>query len=492
MTQDEILAWAWDAFGNAKFGDYRNTRRAVAMAAQACRTPAGKVTKVFGDDTRAREAAYDFLENPRVTHQAITHSVAVATACRCVDLPFVIAPVDGTSLSLSHARMTEAFGALGSRKKGRGLKVITSLAISPDGTTLGLGPLKWWNRVPVPKDADGTRQHHAKRSVEQKETQHWLDVVRDYRAIFAEHAPGVRVWWVMDREADGWPLLTEASRNGDWFTIRSKADRRLFSWGSRKKKLRKVLKNQPLGGEYEMQVPERPAHGAHPARAARLARMQMRWCSATLDMRDSWTGKPCRLTVNVLWVREVGTTPHGEKPIDWILLTSHPIESVQDATLVLHSYQTRWRIEEFHRTWKSGDCCVEDNELRSPQAVMKWASILAAVAARAERLKLVSRNDPTLPASVEFTPNEIRVLRARRRKLVKKGTRIPKMPSVRVAVRWTAELGGFAGSYPTQPGSITIARGLETLRWLVAGAELAEDLEKDAPAGRRKRSANRT
>jgi hypothetical protein len=489
MTTDEIRAWAWEEFGRADFGDYRNTKRAVAMAAQACRTPAGRLTDVFADDPRAREAAYDFVENPRVTHEAITESVAIATACRSEGLPYVIAPVDGSSLSLSHGRTTKDFGPLGSREKGRGVKVITSMAISPDGTTLGLGPLKWWIRVPVPKNADGTRQHHAKRSVEQKETQRWLDVMRGYRAIFAEHAPGVRVWWVMDREADSWPLLTEASRNGELFTIRSKVDRRLFSWGRRKKKLRKVLKQQPLGGEYELQVLERPAHGAKPARAARLARMQMRWCSATLDMRDSWTGNPCRVTVNVLWVREVGTTPRGEKPIDWVLMTSHPIESLQDAMLVLHSYQTRWRIEDFHRTWKSGDCCVEDNELRSPQAVMKWASMLAAVAARAEKLKLVSRNDPTLPASVEFTPNEIRVLRARRRKLVPKGTRIPKMPSVRVAVRWVAELGGFAGSYPTQPGSITIARGLEKLKWLVAGAELAQDLDVEAPVGRRNRSA---
>lgn len=481
-------AWAWEELGNAAFGDYRNTRRAVAMTAQACKTPAGKITDVFADSVRAREAAYDFLENPRVKHEEITASVAIATACRSEGLPYVIAPIDGTSVSLSHARTTEAFGALGSRKKGRGLKVITSLAISPDGTTLGLGPLQWWSRSPVPRNADGTRQHHAKRSVEQKETQHWLDALSEYREIFAEHAPGVRVWWVMDREADGWPLLTEASRDGDWFTIRSKVDRRLFSWGPRKK-LRKVLKKQQLQGEYELEVPARPAQGAHPARAARLARMQMRWCRATLDMRDSWTGKPRRLTVNVLWVREVGTTPRGEKPIDWVLLTSYPIESMEDAKLVLRGYQARWRIEEFHRTWKSGDCCVEDNELRTPEAVMKWASILATVAARAERLKLVSRSDPTLPASVEFTPNEIRVLRARRRKLVKKGTRIPPMPSVRVAVRWVAELGGFAGSYPTQPGSITIARGLEKLRWLVAGLELAETLSADPPTRRRIRSA---
>ena len=68
--------------------------------------------------------------------------------------------------------------------------------------------------------------------------------------------------------------------------------------------------------------------------------------------------------------------------MDWLLLTNVPVRSVEDVTGVLRSYKMRWRIEEMHKAWKSGACQVEQTQLRSKDAVIKWATILAAVATR--------------------------------------------------------------------------------------------------------------
>ena len=70
----------------------------------------------------------------------------------------------------------------------------------------------------------------------------------------------------------------------------------------------------------------------------------------------------------------------------------------------------RWRIEEFHRTWKSGACNGEDTQLRSREAVIRWASMLAVVAVRIERLKRLSREEPTRSAADELSDIEIEVL----------------------------------------------------------------------------------
>ena len=84
-----------------------------------------------------------------------------------------------------------------------------------------------------------------------------------------------------------------------------------------------------------------------------------------------------------------------------MLLTSVECSSFEHACRVNFGYSQRWRIEEFHRTWKSGACKVEETQLHDAAQVKKWATMLATVALRIERLKYLSRKQPDLPASVD-------------------------------------------------------------------------------------------
>jgi hypothetical protein len=470
MTWNATTAWAWEEFGKAELGDFRNTRRAVRMAAQAVKTPGGRLTTVFADENEL-EGAYDFLENDRVEHIAIGRGIAAGCAERCARLPFAWIVVDGTSLSLKDATGDKRFGPIGNESRGaRGIKAITVFVLDPNGTPQGLGQFDWWIRTPAPLRDDGkSKVDNGKRKVKDKETQRWLDAIGNTREVWQQHAPATKRWWVIDREADSWSLLLEACRDNDWMTIRSKVNRRVKAMGQDNVYLRDALAAQHVLDEFELSVPQGPK------RTARLARMQMRCCQVTLDMHEKWSKKKHPLTVNVLWVYEVGTAPVGEEPLDWVLLTNHPIDTLEDACLVLFSYTQRWRIEDFHRAWKSAGCCVENNQLRGPDQVIKWAMILATVAARAERLKLLARNEPKLPASVELTPYEITAIRALHRRRAKPGERIARMPTIDKAVLWIAQLGGYTGkSSGGPPGAMTIMRGLERLRDVALGIELAE------------------
>ena len=119
---------------------------------------------------------------------------------------------------------------------------------------------------------------------------------------------------------------------------------------------------------------------------------------------------------------------------------------------------------------------VEEAQLRSSAHAMRWATLLASVALRIERLKFLSRTDPTLAASGELTRHEIRALVLWKRRTKKRTEPMPgAAPTIAEAVRWIAEMGGYTGkSSGGPPGSITIGRGLERLR---QRAEALEDLE---------------
>ena len=256
------------------------------------------------------------------------------------------------------------------------------------------------------------------------------------------------------------------SQSGHWFTVRAAWDRVLAETGRDKQYLRaRMAATRPIGA-YGLDVPARPG------RQARRARMVMYAAEVTLLLRDKRTGKRHPLLVRVVWALEQGTTPSGEKPLDWMLLTNAPIETDGAALEVLIGYSMRWRIEEFHKTWKSGGCNVELTQLRSRNATIRWATMLAMVAVRIERLKRLAREEPERPASDELTPIEIEVLIGLKRLYKKRTENIPStIPPIGQAVRWIADLGGYTGkSSGGPPGSITICRGLERLKYGVEGA----------------------
>ena len=468
MKDATSAEWAHREFGQAKLKDARWLARLVLVAAQAARRPAGKVTEVFGN-AAARQGAYGLLESEDVTAEQVGAPMFAACAKQCACEEFVFCAVDGSSVTVTDLNDDKDLGSIGTRKQGaRGVKVISALAISEKGVPLGLASQVWWKR-PTPS---GKRKHRDLRRTEEKEVQRWLDTMERSREVMSEHAPQTKLWFQLDREGDAWPILQSADLNGHWFTIRGNHNRRVLLKKGRQSYLRDVLAKQPVVTHYELQV-----SGA-PKRTARVARMSVRACSMTLDFRDKRTKKHFPKQVHVVLAREQGTTPTGEKPIEWLLLTNRPIATVEGIKQIVFGYAQRWRIEDFHRTWKSGTCRVEESQLRSAEALIKWATILAAVAVRAERIKLLSRKEPDRPASDEFSPVEIRAITLLRfGKSAKKHLGDSQMPTLAQVTLWLAQIGGYTGkSSGGPPGSVTLTRGLKEVAVAVRTLEATEGI----------------
>ena len=427
--------------------------------------PSGKVSAVF-DRTKDREGAYDLLESPHVKPEALAESVFAATVARArsVGDPYVYVALDGSSLALTDRNGSKGFGPVGApHRPVRGLKVMNALAVARDGVPLGLVDQIFWNRTPTQEGltrAERTRRNR-KRAFEDKEP--WYFVAAAKHAIRRLECEGLRAWMVIDREGDDRNILLELHRAGCVFTVRGGRgnwDRRL--WPDGEQSVREMLDAEPSLGTYEVEV------GRTGRRAARTATMDVRAAQVVLRFPPRGAMKTDALRLYAVHVREIGG---GHEPLDWLLYTNAPVLTSEHAQRVIASYQARWRVEEFHRTWKQGECNVEDAQLRSQDAFVKWATLLSAVATRIERLKYLSRRKPDAPASCELAAEEIEALKLDRRR--RTGRRTPQTPSIADATRWIAELGGWIGARNGPPGSVTIARGLERLAYLVEGIALA-------------------
>lgn len=456
--RDEHDIWATEEFSHAELGDRRRTRRLVEMAASAARQPAGTVTAVF-DGSAEREAAFRLLENDDVIARAIAASSHAATLDRCAAYEYIFVAVDPTSVLLRDHTDSKGFGRVGtSHKPSLGMYAIHALAVTPDGTPLGLVEQRWWVRdKPVPPRVRSKKGSYRAR-FQDKETHHWIDVLTSVDEQCKQHPSGVRPWFQLDRGGDCWPVLMLAIERDLLLTVRSTHNRRLQDEeGKAAAYLWSKVQGQPLLGRYTVEVPARAEH------PGRTALMEVRACKVTIELRVS-RKKRRYVSVNAVLAREKSK---AKDRLEWKLLTTHPVTSFEQTCTVIDGYTTRWRVEEFHRAWKSGVCHVEDSQLRARDHFIKWATLLAAVAARAVRISYLARSQPDQPARSEFTQDEIdAVLILKKRTDYKRGSD----PPLGVFVVWLAEIGGYTGkSSGGPPGPKVIARGLQRIDGLAEG-----------------------
>jgi len=452
MNRYETLAnvevWSEDEFGKADLGNKARVQRLVMMARAAADQPAGRITQVF-KTSADREGAYKFLENPKIDGDSIALATHVATAERCAGEEFVFVPVDGSSLSLSDPKHTRGgLGPVGNRsKRGRGLEVMNSIAVQKDGTPLGMLGQAFWAREEK-KNPKPRRQ----RPLEEKETRFWFTAINQTIEAFVRAQNDCRPWFQLDRGGDFRELLGWAAESGTLTTVRAAQNRRVMD--AETKYIWETVEATPVVGRYTLDV----APG--PRRKKRQAQMEVRTCPVTLRLPHPWTGNNGLATLHVVQTREVATTPDGEKPIEWTLLTTFEVQTFEHACVVIYGYAQRWRVEEFHKTWKS-TCGIEDTLLEEASRVIKWAAIMAAIAMRIERLKYLARKSPDQPATEEFTRNEIDAAIILREP---NGYTLGDTPSISLVVRWVADLGGYTGkSSGGPPGSIVIGRGLKEI-----------------------------
>ena len=110
------------------------------------------------------------------------------------------------------------------------------------------------------------------------------------------------------------------------------------------------------------------------------------------------------MTVNVVQVREIDPPP-GEDAVEWLLITTLPIDTIDNVRKIIQYYTMRWMIEVFFRVLESG-CRVEERRFEHVDRVLNFVAVALVVAWRVLMVCRLGRSCPDLDCEAIFEPSE--------------------------------------------------------------------------------------
>jgi hypothetical protein len=365
----------------------------------------------------------------------------------------VLAIQDTTDLNFDSLKHTTGLGFTGTGQQ-QGFKVHSCFAVSGEGEPLGVLEQYTWSR----QQRTGKSKDRRKKQTHEKESQRWLDTLTAAEQGVDESVCLVHVG---DREADIYDLFIQPRNANSELLIRATHNRKL---ANELGYLIPTIEQGPMVGQSTLEIRR------NPQRAARKATLSLRAMEVSIDVprHHLKRGESQPVIINIILVQEESPSDGGQ-PIRWLLLTTLPIETFEQVWQCVYWYSLRWLIERFHFTLKSG-CRIEELQLEDVQRLLKALSTYSIIAWRIMAMTYRARLNPEDSCEVVLEPAEWRLLR---RKFQPKN-RSKKPPTLRQAVTWIAQLGGFlARKEDGEPGLKTIWRGLGVLRNLLEGAQLA-------------------
>lgn len=445
------LDWAEQEFGGCVLPDARLQTRLLTLARDFYARPTASLAQACSSRAKTK-AAYRFLDHEQTTMDTLLQPHYRSTQARMRGESIVLAVQDTSSLNYTTHVATEGLGPIGSTAEGpQGLHLHSTLAFNVQGTPLGFIDVQCWARDP---GEFGKKAQRQRVPIEDKESYKWL---KSFNATVATQAscPRTTLVSVGDREADIYELFQEAAAHpeGPKLLVRAEHNRKLKD---EQQRLWETMQARSVDAVQVLQVPRQGS------RAAREASMDIRYAAVSLVAPRRRHGPA--LAVWAVLAQEQDA-PAGVKPLEWMLLTTVEVSSVEQACEKLMWYSRRWGIEVLHRTLKSG-CRIEQRQLGQADRLEACLAIDLVVAWRIYHLCKLGRDDPQAPCSVYFEEAEWKALTVF---TTKKPASPNQVPTLRDMIRSVATLGGFLGRKGDgEPGTQTLWLGLQRLDDIVA------------------------
>lgn len=444
--------WAQNLFGEADLRDRRRTRRLVDLSAALAGKPKKRICSVFSEWKRIK-GSYRLIENDAVSAQDL-YAPSTAAAVRAASgYPTVLAISDTASLNFTNHRATSGLGSI-AEAEVQGILFHSTILLRKDGLPLGLLRQQAWVRDP--KDY-GKRHRRTKRKLEDKESHRWIQTVEDC-SLFLDELPEKErpvLIHVFDREGDIHEVFEALEDASDACVIRSSWNRKVENPNGY---LHDAVAQAPVLGRKTNDVPRKQGE------RKRKAKVEYRACSVTLKPPTKVHPHRRCVTVNGVSITEVDPPQGVSKPLHWILVTTLPVDTLEEVLEVVRIYTLRWRIEEYHLILKSG-CKMEALQFETAERLMKMLAILAAIALRLLALTYHARIEPDMPCTVILSEDEWRALMTAIHE--RPPPRNARPPTMRQAFLWIGKLGGHIGRKSDgMPGVRTMWQGWQDLQML--------------------------
>lgn len=440
-------SWAEMEVGSAELGDERLTKRLVKMVEKFEAQPFASIPQAC-EGWADTQAAYAFFDNDKVDHRSIMAPHFCVTRERMQEENIVLALQDTVLLNYTSHKTTKGLGPVGAEAQQQaGLVMHATLATTSEGTPLGLLDTDIWARE------EKVIENKAKsrlRPIEEKESYKWL---KSLRRSVADIPEGVSLVSICDREGDIFEFFDLVRDLDAQVVVRAAQDRRVEGASGR---LWATLYARPIVDVVQVHV---PAREDQPARDAQLS---VRFAKVVLRPPKNHPNrkKLRRIRVWAILTMEI-SPPEDVSPISWMLLTNVPVHDPADAHERLSWYTQRWKIEVFFDVLENG-CKVEDRRLRTAERLQRCIAVYAVVAARIQRMTFLAREEPDASCLQVLTDDEWQALYCH----IHETDQLPSYPpTLRQAMRWIAQMGGFLGrKCDGEPGIRTVWRGWQRLQ----------------------------
>jgi len=402
---------------------------------------------------------YEFLSNSKVTSDGILLGHIRETVRRCQQEAEVYVATDTTEFNFGQPRE-----GLGRVTSGSGFMAHLALAISGTGKVLGVLGYDPWVRVASDPKKKVTKYERGKDP--DRESTRWQRMVDSVEAHLK--GSGVKATYLSDRESDDYPFIHSFVKHKRNCVLRVMHNRVLApDQDGASGKLYPLMAG--LSGVIIREVPisaraaERgrkkkrapAALKTHPPREARTATLHFAATTVTIKRpTHRYAELDATITVNVVHVFEPDP-PEGQPAVQWRLMTTLPVNTLQQIEAVVDAYRKRWVIEEYFKALKSG-CQIEKRQLETGDALMKMTAFFLPLAYQLLLLRDQGRQNPDADARTVLSDTKIEVLRAMARKP------LPEDLTVREAFLAIARQGGHL-MRNGEPGWATLSKGFQRL-----------------------------
>lgn len=469
-------------FGAVELGDLRRNRRLPLLVDALVRHPGGTLPEKLPRPADL-EAFYRLCDADEVTHDAVLapHRQLVLQKLRDAR-KYLLVVHDATELDYSSHHSLSRVGQIGNGR-GFGYVVQNSLAVDPQqGAVLGLANQILHVRPQVPKN----EKVAAKRKRTSRESRLW---VQGTEGLPCE----AHVVDVCDRGADGFEFLDHEVRSHRTFVVRACHNRNIWIGhgpASQAASLLTYARSLPPLCADEAAVRVVPPAGKRrrktgkavpPPATFRTARLSISAAPVQLRAPHVRRGEHGRDPLNVWIVRIWESDPPADcKPLEWFLITNHPLENAAAAKRVKTWYEWRWVIEEYHKGLKTG-CAIEKLQMRDEARLEPAIGVLSVVALTLLQLRDAARRPDAKSRRADelVDPEAIRVLSAWLHREVREDWTVHEYY---IAL---ARLGGYRPRKNSPPGWQVLWRGQTKLNLMLEGArtlrQLLESRTKNKP-----------
>jgi len=477
-----LAPWAIEEMRGAKLEDKRLNERLTKVLSALGEHPTASIPAACGGHAETI-AAYRFFDHDRATPQRILEPHYAATRQRIAAQATVLLVQDTSELDLTRPQQQVVGAGPLDASARRGAFVHPLQAFTPDGTPLGAVWVHLWARPeaadPTRRAGKKTRNQQYQTPIEEKESFRWLEGFRQAQAV-AQALPQVTCVCVADSEGDIYELFAEPrGESAAHYLVRAcHADRLLQSHeaataatAAPPAHLREQVLTAPVlftkeitvRGRAEPKVSCDKGRRRQP-RQSRTAQVEVRAATVTLapPYRPGRALPP--VTLHAVLVREIDP-PAEDEPVEWLLLTTLPIDSVERVREIVQYYTVRFLIEVLFRILKSG-CRVEERRFEKLERLLPCVAVYLIVAWRTLMLCRLGRSCPDLNCEAVFEPAEWKAVWM----VVKRENPPETPPRLGEMIKLIAQLGGYLNrpNRKDPPGPQTVWLGLQRMHDLAS------------------------